>query len=68
MYMVATKLGCERAMVSTRLANSHPGCTNRLRKHYSHLVGGWFLARNAAWALSRCMTNGSADYCMVVNE
>ena len=40
----------------------------RLRKHYSHLVEGWFLARKAAWSLGRCMTTDSADYCMLVNE
>ena len=43
-------------------------CMDRLRKHYSHLVEGWFLARKAAWALSRCMTTESGYYCMVVNE
>ena len=37
----------------------------RLRKHYSHLVG---LAGKAAWALSSCLTNESADYCMLINE
>ena len=53
-HMAAAGLGCKRAMVGTGWANSHPGCMNRLRKHYSHLVGGLFLARNfkAAWALS----------------
>ena len=29
-------------------------CMERLRKRYSHLVGGSFLARKAAWALSGC--------------
>ena len=52
MHMAAARLGCKRAMVGTRWANSHPGCMNRLRKHYSHLVGGLFLAGKAAWALS----------------
>ena len=41
---------------------------DRHRKHYSHLVGGLFLARKAAWALRGCMTTESADYCMLVNE
>ena len=36
---------------------------DRLTKHYSHLVGGSFLARKAAWALS-----GVFDCCMLVNE
>ena len=41
---------------------------DRFRKGYSHLVGGSFLAGKAAWGLSRCLTNKSADYCMLVNE
>ena len=41
---------------------------NRLRKCYSHIVGGSFLAGKAAWALSRCLTIKSADYCMLINE
>ena len=40
MHMAAARLGCKRTMVGTRWANSHPGCMNRLRKHYSQLVGG----------------------------
>ena len=68
MHLVAARRGCERAMVGTGWATSHPDCMDRLRKHYSHLVGGWFLARKAAWALSGCMTTDSAGYCMVVNE
>ena len=40
----------------------------RLRQHYSHLVGGSFLAGKAAWALSGCLTTESADYCMLINE
>ena len=41
---------------------------NRLRNHYSHLVGGLFLVGKAAWALSGCLTTDSADYCMLTNE
>ena len=44
------------------------GCMDRLRKRYSQLVGSSFLAGKAAWALSGCMTTGSADYCMLVND
>ena len=51
-----------------QVATSHPESMDRLRKYYSHLVGGWFLARRAAWTLSRCMTTYSADYCMLINE
>ena len=65
---VAARLGCERAMVGPGWATSCPDCMDKLRKHHSHLVGSWFLARKAAWALSRCMAIESADYCMLVNE
>ena len=34
---------------------SHPDCLDRLTKHYSQLVEGWFLARKVAWALSVCV-------------
>ena len=68
MHMVAARLGCQSTMVWTRWANSYPGCMDRLRKRYSHLVGGSFLAGKVAWTLSGCMTTESADYCMLVNE
>ena len=60
-HMVAARLGCERAMVGTGWATSSHRM-DRLTKHHSHLVQGWFLARKAAWALSRCMTTDNADY------
>ena len=41
---------------------------DRLGKRYSHLVGGSFQAGKATWDLSGCLTNESADYCMLVNE
>ena len=68
MHMVAVVDGCQRAVVVTGWANPCPGCMDRFTKHYSHLVGGSFLARKAAWDLSGCMTTESADYCMIVNE
>ena len=68
MHMVAARLGCQSAMVGTGWANSCPGCMDRLRKCYSHLVGGSFLAGKVAWTLSGCMTTESAEYCMLVNE
>ena len=68
MHMVAARLGCQSAMVGTGWATSCPGCVDRLRKRYSHLVGGSFLAKKAAWALSGCMTTESADCCMLINE
>ena len=43
-------------------------CMDRLKKRYSHLVGGLFLAGKAVLALSTCLTNESADYCLLVNE
>ena len=49
MHMAAARLGCKRAMVGTGWANFRPGCINRLRKHYSYLVEGLFLAGKAAW-------------------
>ena len=66
--MVATRLGFEKDMVSTRKATPRPDCLDRLRIHYYHLVEGWFQARKAAWSLSRCMATDSADYYMLVNE
>ena len=68
MHMVAARLGFEKAMVGTKGAIPCPDCKDRLRKHYSHLAEGWFLARKAAWALSGCMANNIADYYMLVNE
>ena len=50
MHMVAARLGFEKAMVGTRWATPRPDCLDRLRKHYSHLADGWFLARKAAWS------------------
>ena len=41
---------------------------DKFRKHYSHLVGSSFPAVKAVWALSRCLTTESADYCMLVNH
>ena len=52
MHMVAARLGFEKVMVGTEWATSCPDCMDKLRKHYSHLTEGWFLARKAAWALS----------------
>ena len=68
MHMVAARLGFEKAMVGTWRATPRSDCMNRLRKHYSHLAEGWFLARKAAWSLSRCMATDSADYYKLVNE
>ena len=56
MHMVAARLGLQSTMAGTGWANSRPSCMDRLRKRYSHLVGGSFLAGKAAWALSRVLT------------
>ena len=57
----AARLGCERAAVGgpPLALTAWAG----FKKTHSHLAGGWFLARKAAWALSGCMTTGSADCC-----
>ena len=67
-HMAAARLGCKRTVVGTGWANSWPGCMSRLRKCYSHLSGGSFLAGKASWALSGCLPIESADHCMLVNE
>ena len=62
--MAAARLGCKRTVVGTGWANSWPGCMSRLRKYYSHLSGGSFLAGKASWALSGCLPIESADHCI----
>ena len=57
----------KKGMVDTRQANFHSGCMNRHRKHYSHLIGGSFLAGKGLWALSRSLPIESAYYCIVIN-
>ena len=56
---VAARLGCHSTMVGTGWANSCPGCMDRLRKCYTHVAGGSFLAGKAAWALSECVPTKS---------
>ena len=68
MHMVAARLGFEKAMVGTRRATPRSDCMERLRKHYSHLAEGQFLARKAAWSLNGCMATDSADYYMLVDK
>ena len=60
-HMAAARLGYKRTVVGSRWANSHPGCMSRLRKCYSHLVGGSFLAGKASWAPSGCLPTKSPD-------
>ena len=63
-FPVARKM----TMVGTGWVNSRPGCMRRLRKRYSHLSGGLFLAGKASWSLSGCSPIESAYYCMLVNK
>ena len=62
MHMAVARLGCKRTVVGTRWANSWPGCMSRLRKCYSHLSGGSFLAGKASWALSGCFISGREGF------
>ena len=39
-HVVDSRLGCEKVMVGTGWATSHPECMDKLTKHYSVLVGG----------------------------
>ena len=57
MHMTAARLGCKRSMVGTGWPNSRPGYMNRLRKRYSHLLGGSFLAGKAFWGSERVFVN-----------
>ena len=66
MRMAAARLGL-RAMVGTSWANSHICCMNRLRKCYPHHLGGSFLVGKASLALSGCLPNEDADYCMLMS-
>ena len=59
----AARLGCKGSMVGTGWANSCAGCMNRLRKRYSHLVVGPFLAGKGAWALSGFLLTENAHAC-----
>ena len=53
--------GCRNALVGTGWFNSCLVCTNRLRKHCSHLVGSSFLAVKGFSALNRCLLAENAD-------
>ena len=55
-------------MAGTRWVNFHPGYVNRLRKHYSHLLGSSFLTGKASQTLSGCLPTENADHCMLLNE
>ena len=61
-------LAVKKTMVGLRWASYHSGYMSRLRKRYSHLLEGSFLARKVSWAPSRYLPTESADYCMLVNK
>ena len=65
-HMVAARL-IKRDWVGSEWANSCPGCMKRLRKLYSHIVWGSFLAEKVAWAL-RWLSTDNTNYCMLVHE
>ena len=57
MHMVAARLCCQSAMVGTGWVNSCPGCMDRLRKRYSHLVGGFISGREGCLGSERVYDN-----------
>ena len=61
MHMVAVVAVCRNALVGTGWSNSCLVCTNRLRKHCSHLVGSSFLTVKAVLALNACLLADNAD-------
>ena len=65
MHVAAARLGCKKAMIGTGWANSRPGCMNRLRKCYSHLV---LLAGKAACVLIGCLPTKNGDHCMLMHS
>ena len=61
LHMLAVVAVCRNALVGTGWSNSCLVCTNRLRKHCSHLVESSFLAVKAFSALNRCLLGKNAD-------
>ena len=59
--MLAVVTVRRNALVGTGWSNSCLVCTNRLRKHCSHLVGSSFLAVRAFLALNGCLLAENAD-------
>ena len=60
-HMLAVVAVCRNALAGTGRSNSCLVCTNRLRKHCSHLVGSSFLAVKAFSALNGCLLAENAD-------
>ena len=61
MHVLAVVGVCTNALVGTGQSNFFLVCTNRLRKHCSHLVGSSFLAVKAFLALNGCLLAKNAD-------
>ena len=61
LHMLAVVAVCRNTLVGTGWSNSCPVCTNRLRKHCSHLVGTSFLAVKAVLALNGCLLAKNVD-------
>ena len=61
LHMLAVVAVCRNALVGTGWSNSCLVCTNRLRKHCSHLVGSSFQAVKAFPALNGCLLAENAD-------
>ena len=61
MHMVAVVAVCRNTLVGTVWSNSCHICTNRLRKHCSHLLGTSFLAVKAVLAENGCLLAENAD-------
>ena len=61
LHMVAVVAVCRNALVGTGWSNSCLVCTNRLRKHCSHLVESSFLAVKAFSALNGYLLAENAD-------
>ena len=63
MDMVAVVAGYRNGLVRTGCANSCLGCTNVIRKCYSHLVGTSFRTVKVVWAQNGSLLAVNADVC-----
>jgi len=61
LQMLAVVAVCRNDLVGTGWSNSCLVCTNRLRKHCSHLVGSSILAVKGFSALNGCLLAENAD-------
>ena len=61
LHMVAVVAVCRNALGGTGWSNSCLACTNRLKKHCSHLVESSFLGVKAFLSLNGCLLTENAD-------